>query len=141
MSSEGCIFCRIVAGSIPAASVYEDRDILAFLDIAPIHEGHVLVIPKFHYATLDACSDLILARMSSVAARVARAVAEVTGCDGYNCLCNNGRAAGQIVDHVHFHIIPRYTGDRVFSKWPAGTYGEGRMKALAEKMQEKIALS
>ncbi len=125
MNSQECIFCKIVAGEIPAATIYEDDHVLAFLDIGPVHKGHTLVIPKQHALTMDACAPETLAAIGSVLGRTAKAVVAATACDAYNCLCNNGRAAGQLVDHVHFHIIPRFKDDKLFKPWPAGQYEEG----------------
>lgn len=138
MNSQECIFCRIVAGEIPAASVYEDEQVFAFLDIGPIHKGHTLVIPKEHAATVDQCSPDILSAIGPVLGRIGKAVVASTGCDGYNCLCNNGRAAGQLVDHVHFHIIPRFDGDGFLKPWPAGKYEDGGLEAMAEAIRKNI---
>jgi len=137
-TEQDCIFCKIVQGQIPSVKVYEDNIVMAFMDIAPISKGHTLVIPKDHYEKLADCPDNILAAMSSVAARLANAVSQATSADGYNVLCNNGRAAGQLVDHVHFHIIPRKTGDGVFNRWPAFKYKLGVAEKLAEKICEKL---
>lgn len=138
MNSNECIFCKIVAGEIPAAFIYEDDTVLAFLDSGPIHKGHTLVIPKQHAATLDTCSQESMSAIASVLGRIAKAVVEATDCDAYNCLCNNGRASGQLVDHVHFHIIPRYENDNVFSKWPSGQYEEGGLQAMADAIRKKL---
>ena len=133
-----CIFCKMVAGEIPAAKVYEDDVVLAFLDIGPISEGHALVIPKEHYATLHNCPSEVMGAVASRLGKIARAVADAMGSDGYNILCNNGRAAGQIVEHVHFHVIPRNTGDGVFDRWPAFKYPEGRIGAIAESIRKNL---
>lgn len=138
MNSQECIFCKIVAGEIPAATIYEDDHVLAFLDIGPIHKGHTLVIPKTHGATLDVCDADTLAAVGSVLGRIGKAVQAATQCDAYNCLCNNGRASGQLVDHVHFHIIPRFEGDNVFSKWPAGQYEAGGLEIMADAIRKKL---
>jgi len=138
MSENDCIFCSIVAGDVPCASVYEDASILAFLDIGPVSEGHTLVIPKGHYEMLDQCPGDVSAKVVQFAGRVGPVVVEAVGADGYNVLCNNGRAAGQLVGHVHFHVIPRRVGDGVFSRWPAGKYGPGRSEEIAAKIREKL---
>ena len=109
MTTADCIFCKIVAGDIPAALIYEDDHVLSFLDIGPLSNGHCLVIPKRHAATVIDCPPDVLSQIAAVLGRIAQAVVAVTGCEGYNVLCNNGRAAGQLVDHLHFHIIPRMT--------------------------------
>jgi len=110
---DDCIFCKIAAGQIPSTKVYEDDNVLAFMDIGPISEGHTLVIPKRHYGKLDQCDPDTLTKISACLGRIAGAVKEAMNAEGYNVLCNNGRAAGQLVDHVHFHVIPRNSGDGV----------------------------
>lgn len=116
-----CIFCEIVQGRIPCAKVYETDTVLAFLDIAPVHPGHVLVIPKAHHPTLadlpaDLGSDLFQA-MQMVSGAVLRAV----NAAGLNVMMNNHRAAGQLVDHAHFHLIPRHENDGL-RLWPQSSY-------------------
>ena len=138
MTTADCIFCKIVAGDIPAARIYEDDHVLAFLDIGPLSQGHTLVIPKTHAATVAVCPDEVLSQVAAVLGRIARAVVEVTRCDGYNVLCNNGRAAGQLVNHLHFHIIPRMDNDNLFNRWASGQYPEGKMAELAELIKAKI---
>ncbi len=127
-----------MAGDIPAALIYEDDHVLSFLDIGPLSNGHCLVIPKHHAATVIDCPPDVLSQIAAVLGRIAQAVVAVTGCEGYNVLCNNGRAAGQLVDHLHFHIIPRMTGDEILRGWPAGKYPEGKMADLAEQIKAKI---
>ena len=138
MSADNCIFCKVVAGEIPATKIYEDEVALAFLDIGPISEGHTLVIPKQHFDKLHDCPAEILGRVSGCLGRIARAVVAATGADGYNVLCNNGRAAGQLVDHMHFHIIPRNNGDGVFNRWPSSKYPEGRAEAIATSIRNNL---
>jgi histidine triad (HIT) family protein len=101
------IFGKIIAGSIPCHKVYEDDQVLAFLDIAPLSRGHTLVIPKEPAATLDQLSDAAAAALGRVLPRICRAVIAVTGVTEYNVLENNGAGAHQAVPHVHFHIIPK----------------------------------
>ena len=136
---EGCVFCAMVAGKIPVAKVYEDDVALAFLDIGPLSDGHTLLIPKQHVATIHECKPEVLAQVASRLGHVAGAVAGATKADGYNVLCNNGRAAGQVVDHLHFHIIPRRSDDGVFTEWPARKYEKGKIEELASKIREKLA--
>lgn len=109
--SEDCIFCSIVAGDIPARVVYEDDDVLAFLDANPLAPGHTLVIPKDHYETLG---DLPADDGESVFAALhdlTPVVEESVDADGSNVAFNNGAAAGQEVPHVHGHVIPRFEDD------------------------------
>lgn len=134
---DGCIFCRMVAGEIPVAKVYEDEAVLAFLDIAPISDGHTLVIPKRHCSAIHKCAPEVLANVAARLGRIAKAVVAAMESDGYNVLSNNGAAAGQVVDHLHFHIIPRRTGDGVFTEWPSYRY-EGRIDELAAKIRRNM---
>ncbi|MFO7180700.1 MAG: HIT family protein [Pseudomonadota bacterium] len=101
------VFSKILRGEIPCHKVYEDAHVLAFLDIEPLSRGHTLVIPKEPAETLDALSDESAAALGRVLPRICRAVMAATGTRAYNVLQNNGRAAHQAVDHVHFHVIPK----------------------------------
>ena len=133
-----CIFCKIAAGVIPSATVYEDADFRAILDIAPAHKGHVIILPKEHADNLFSLSDETAAKLLPVAKKVASAVKSVTGCDGINLLQNNGTAAGQSVFHLHVHVVPRFEGDGILPVWPQGSYAEGEAAALAKEISEKI---
>ena len=104
------IFSKIIRGEVPAHKVYEDDFVIAILDIGPLSEGHTLVIPKEPAETIDELSDDHAAALGRVLPRICRAVKKVTGAESYNLLQNNGKAAGQAVPHVHFHIIPRFPG-------------------------------
>ena len=129
-----CIFCRIVAGEIPCAKVLETDEALAFLDIAPLAPGHTLLVPKEHLATLNDMDASGAASVLRHLPALGRAVKEVTGCAGYNVLQNNGRAAHQLVMHVHFHIIPRDEGDEFHFNWPAGKYAKGQLEIMQQKI-------
>jgi len=133
-----CIFCKIVAGQIPSVKIYEDDDVLAFLDIGPLSDGHTLLIPKKLYAKIHECPAELMAKVGAVLPKVAGAVFGAMGSEGYNVLCNNGRASGQLVEHIHFHIIPRNTGDGVFTQWPAKKYPAGKVEQIAEKIISKL---
>ena len=136
MSGNDCIFCKIVAGEIPVTRIYEDDVVLAFLDIGPVSDGHTLLISKQHFQRVHDCPAEVLGQVCSRLGKVAKAVAGAMAAEGYNVLCNNGRAAGQLVEHLHFHIIPRNSGDGVFDQWPSYKYAEGRMKTVAEKIRK-----
>jgi len=138
MSVSDCVFCKIVAGSIPAVKVFEDEACLAFLDIGPLAEGHVLLIPKVHAVTLDELTaDRAAACLRHLPALV-RAVKAVTGCQGANVLQNNGLVAHQVVPHVHFHIIPRNEGDAFHFNWPSGQYPPGKAQELADSLRKSL---
>ena len=125
-------------GEIPVAKIYEDDVVLAFLDIGPISDGHTLLIPKEHFEKLEDCPAELLGKVASRLGKIAAAVVKATNADGYNVLCNNGRAAGQLVEHLHFHIIPRKTGDGVFNRWPPYKYPQGRIEELAEQIRQLL---
>src|SRR5215471_15037477 len=101
------VFGKIVRGEIPCNKVYEDEQVLAFLDINPLSRGHTLVVPKEPAETLDKLSDESAAALGRVLPRLCRAVIAATGVRDYNVLENNGAGAHQAVFHVHFHIIPK----------------------------------
>lgn len=138
MNVDDCLFCKMVSGHIPVTKIYEDDCLLGFMDIGPISDGHTLVIPKQHFEKLHECPPEILSAVASQLGRIAGAVAAAMNSDGYNLLCNNGRAAGQIVKHLHFHIIPRKNGDGVFNRWPSYKYPEGKMEKIADKIRENL---
>jgi len=138
MSADDCLFCKMVTGQIPVTKIYEDETVLAFLDIGPISDGHTLVIPKQHFEKLHDCPAELLGRVFSRLGKIAGAVAAAMDSDGYNLLCNNGRAAGQLIEHLHFHIIPRNTGDRLFSRWPSYEYEDGKIEEIAGTIRENL---
>ncbi len=127
------VFSKILRGEIPCHRVYEDEHVLAFLDISPLSRGHTLVIPREEAVTLDRLSDEAAAAIGRVLPRLARAVLRATGARDFNVLQNNGRAAHQYVDHVHFHVIPRFPdGTGLGIEWPAASLGpEGAALARA----------
>jgi histidine triad (HIT) family protein len=128
----------MVAGEIPVTKVYEDEVVLAFLDIGPISDGHTLVIPKQHFEKLHDCPSEVLAQIAAGLGKIAGAVAAAMKSDGYNVLCNNGKAAGQVIDHLHFHIIGRNSGDGLFNRWPSYEYQAGRMESIAALIRENL---
>lgn len=134
MSAENCLFCKMVAGQIPVTKIYEDDVVLSFLDIGPISDGHTLVIPKQHYELLHDCPAELLAQIASRLGKIAEAVSSAMESDGYNLLCNNGKAAGQVINHLHFHIIPRNNGDGVFNRWPSYEYKTGQIESIAARI-------
>ncbi len=133
-----CVFCKIVAGQIPCASVLETDEALAFLDINPLARGHVLLIPKRHAVRLDELNASQAGAVLRHLPALAKAVRQATGCQGYNLLQNNGRIAHQEVMHVHFHIIPRYKNDTFKFNWPAGQYAEGEIEQIREAVRSAL---
>ncbi len=104
-----CIFCSIVNKEIPSSCIYEDDQVMAFLDLSQVTKGHTLVVPKKHYDNLLKCDDETLAHLIQVVKMLAVRISERLNAQGVNVLNNTHEAAGQTVNHLHFHIIPRYS--------------------------------
>lgn len=138
MAVADCIFCKIVAGQIPCKKLYEDDHSIAFMDINPISDGHVLLVAKEHVPFIHECKPETIASVTRNLPKVANAVSKAMNADGYNVLCNNGSAAGQEVPHMHFHIIPRNDGDGVFTQWPAFQYPEGKAEMIYEEIIKNL---
>lgn len=111
--SEDCIFCRIVRKEAPESYIYEDEKVVAFLDIRPSNEGHTLVIPKRHFKNIYEIPEETIAHLFKIVKKVAIAVKKSVNAEGITIAQQNERAAGQDVFHLHVHIIPRYTGQRL----------------------------
>ncbi len=129
------IFTKIIKGEIPCHRVYEDELVLAFLDIGPLSPGHTLLIPKEVAATLAELSDVSAAAIGRLLPRLCRAIKAATGCKAYNVLQNNGARAHQLVNHVHFHIIPKPDDHQGLGiQWPAGRLDPLEGAELARKI-------
>ncbi|KAG7009028.1 hit family protein 1 [Physcia stellaris] len=130
-----CIFCKIIKGDIPAFKLFESDRVLAFLDIQPLSYGHALIIPKHHGEKLTDIPDEALSEILPVAKKVATA----SGAEQYNLLQNNGRLAHQVVDHVHFHMIPKPTSEEGLGiSWPAKETDMDKLKALFNEIKAKM---
>ena len=134
---QDCIFCKLVKGEIPSAKVYEDKDVLAFLDIGPVNKGHTLVIPKKHYETIWEIPDKTLEVLITKSKTISKAIEKALKADGVNIMISNRKAAGQLVPHAHIHIIPRHEGDG-FKYWAQGKYEEGEMQSYAEMIKKNL---
>lgn len=132
-----CLFCKIINKEIPANIVYEDERVLAFLDINPVNPGHTLVVPKVHSTTLVQAVDEDLVALTMAVKKLAPAVCAAASCDGWNLEVNNGNAAGQVVDHTHWHIVPRLAGDGL-KHWPGHPYAEGVAVVVADKIKKSL---
>lgn len=129
MTDPDCIFCKIIAGELPAQIVDQDEHTIAFMDISPATRGHALVIPRRHSRDLLEIEADDLGATMSAAQRLARRAGERLGADGINLLNSCGRAAWQTVFHFHIHVIPRYEGDPLRLPW---TPAPGDSEAIAE---------
>lgn len=114
MEDKNCIFCKIAKGEIPSHKVYEDDDVLAFLDISQVTPGHTLVISKKHYDNFLSAEKDIMHKVMDVAQRIGQAQISILGAKGINILTNVNKEAGQSVFHFHVHVIPRYIRDEGF---------------------------
>lgn len=135
---QDCIFCRIIRGDISSAKIYEDKNIFIFLDIMPANKGHSLIIPKQHYPTLSEVPDEISCAMMMAAKRVAKALSLAVGSKAYNVLMNNGRYAGQAVEHAHLHVIPRFKDDNTGLKWSHTKYGDREIEEFADRLKKFV---
>ncbi len=129
-----CVFCKIVEGGIPADKVLETPNLLAFLDIKPINLGHTLLIPKTHYENLFDLPDELLKETVIEMKKLARIVKDTTGAHGINIGMNNLPAAGQLVLHAHFHIIPRFAGDG-YEHWKGKNYSTKEISNMAKRLK------
>jgi len=135
-----CIFCKIVSGEIPSVKVYEDDRVLAFMDINPLNDGHLLIIPKAHAATIYEISEADFLAVMSATRRLASAVNKALSPEGINLLQLNGKAANQVVPHLHVHIVPRWSGDGLtVSKWDIVPGDMEKVKAVAEQIKSEMA--
>jgi histidine triad (HIT) family protein len=134
-----CVFCKIVAGEIPAEKVFENEDFLAFLDIKPNNLGHTLLIPKTHCQNIFEMPDEILAKLGRHLQIIASAVLKGAEATGVNIGMNNGATAGQLVWHAHLHLIPRYVGDGLKHWNQKDGFTPEDFKQMAAKIRENIS--
>jgi histidine triad (HIT) family protein len=133
-----CIFCKIVAGEIPSARVLEAEAAVAFLDFRPVNHGHILLVPREHHPTLADLPDEAAAEAAALLPRLARAVIRATGAEGLNLIVNNGRCAGQTIDHVHWHLIPRFVDDAVNWPWPHTAYVGDELGQMQFRIEREL---
>jgi histidine triad (HIT) family protein len=138
LDMKDCVFCKIIRGDLPSSKVYEDDRTLAFLDIHPVSKGHTLVIPKNNSVRniFDISADDWVA-MTAVVHTLASAIERAMSADGVNIMMNNREYAGQVVDHPHIHIIPRFKGDGL-SHWKHGSYKDGEVAEVLKKIHAEI---
>ena len=134
-----CIFCKIIGVEVPASVVYEDDAVIAFLDVNPLADGHLLVVPREHFTRVDELPPGTASALFGPIPRLGKAVCEVNRVKGYNVLVNTDSVAGQAVPHVHCHLIPRRDGDGLGYRWNAGKYEEGRADSLAAAYQQALS--
>ncbi len=139
---ENCVFCRIVEGVAPASVVYSDEEVIALMDIQPVNQGHVLIIPKPHATYLSDLDKETGSHMFRIAMRVSQALRESgVKCEGIDLFLADGEVAGQEIFHVHLHVIPRFRGDGFGMKFGSnyGVRPERReLDSVAERIKEKL---
>ncbi|EDK42212.1 HIT family protein [Acetobacter pasteurianus] len=142
-SNASCIFCKIIKGEIPSLKLIETKLSYSFLDIQPTAEGHVLVIPKYHGAKLHNIPDEYLSDILPVVKKLTHVLKlddnNTPEGEGYNILQNNGRIAHQVVDHVHFHLIPKRDEETGLGVgWPAQETNFDKLNKLHEKLKKEL---
>lgn len=135
---ESCIFCKIVQRQAPASIIYEDKKVMAFLDIRPLNIGHTLVIPKTHYIDIFDTPKALLSRIHILAKQISFAVKEATGADGISIIQQNGKAAGQDIFHLHVHVVPRFEDQKLPRFSDLVQIEREKLDAMAEKIREKL---
>jgi histidine triad (HIT) family protein len=133
-----CIFCKIIEGAIPAHKILDSEKVVAILDINPVAPGHTLVLPRVHHEKMTDLPGDLAQELIARAQDVARAVLKISGAEGFNLLSNNHRCAGQAIPHVHFHVIPRKTGDGIRFNWAPTKYKDGEMEKWATDIQKAL---
>ncbi|KMK75690.1 HIT family protein [Alkalihalobacillus pseudalcaliphilus] len=133
-----CIFCKIINKEIPSATVYEDEDVLAFIDISQVTEGHTLVIPKAHQKDVFELTPDVSSKLFQTVPKIANALKKTFKLEGLNIVNNNGDLAGQTVFHYHLHLLPRYgKGDGFGAVWKE--HGSEYSSEDLKKMSDAIA--
>ena len=132
-----CVFCKIIAGEIPAQKVYENDKIFAFLDASPVNQGHTLVVPRAHHEDLLSTPDDVLSDIITRTKKIAAAVMKAVNADGFNTSINTKPAAGQAVFHTHVHIIPRFNNDGL-KTWPHKKLASEEMQKIAEGIKANL---
>jgi len=130
---ENCVFCRIARKEEHASFIYEDKDVVAFLDARPVNEGHTLVVPRKHYENIFEVPDEEVANLFKVVKKLAYVVSKSEKAQGISLIQNNGEAARQLIFHFHVHIIPRYEGQD--SHRPRETVEQNELDRVATKIR------
>ena len=138
MRDDNCIFCKIANGEIPSATVYEDDDFRAILDLGPASKGHTLILPKNHYKDICEADETVMAKILPLAAKLGKAMKSQLGASAFNVVQNNGTSAGQTVFHLHVHVIPRYEGGPVIAGWEPGKEDPEVLAETAEKIKDAL---
>ena len=139
MSEESCILCQIVKGVVPSEKVYEDEEILAFLDVNGANQGHCFVIPKEHYPIFEQVPDQLVTKLFTISNKISSAIFESLDVQGTNIFITNGISAGQKVAHFMINIIPRKENDGINLQWKPKQLSEEEMSTVELKLKEECA--
>lgn len=139
MKKDDCVFCKIVNGEIPSATIYENSDFKIILDVAPVSKGHALIIPREHYDNIYEMDADTAGKLFALGTALARGLRDELKCDGLNVVQNNGEVAGQSVNHFHMHFVPRYKGDGVsIGTWSPKESDSKELQDLAKNLHKRI---
>jgi len=138
---DDCLFCKFVNKELTPAIIYEDENTLAFLDIKPAGrlDGHTLIIPKKHYATIEDIPEAELTNLILITKKIAIAIKKYSGATGINIISNNYPSAGQMVDHIHFHIVPRIENDGIYYDSKRRDALQSGLLKVASEIKEEIS--
>jgi histidine triad (HIT) family protein len=129
-----CVFCKIVRGEVPSTKLFEDETKMAFLDIFPAAKGHALVIPKKHFESFLEVPREELKELIVLVQDLAKKIVKAVNAEGFNVYQSNGVVAGQTINHMHFHIIPRFKGDGLPLKWKQSKPEKPELEALKNQI-------
>lgn len=133
---EGCIFCRIVKEEIPCHQIYEDDLVKVFLDVNPVADGHTLVIPKTHYMNIFDVPEKLASHINVICKRMALLCQDKLGAEGVNVLNASGESAQQTVFHLHYHVVPRFKGDKLDLWFHSDSEKKNNVRMVKEKLLE-----
>lgn len=131
-----CIFCKIINGELPSATIYENENFKVILDRFPSTLGHVLVLPKQHIENIFEMPEQTAGEIFKLVTKIASIMKKQLNCDGLNIIQNNGTAAGQSVNHFHIHIIPRYKKDGLLALWKATEPTDEQIEQMKQKLSK-----
>lgn len=133
-----CLFCKIASGEFESATIFDNHEFRVILDKFPSGKAHTLIMPKEHVENIYDLDADTAGKLFALATEIARAIKNITGCDGLNILQNNGSVAGQTVMHFHLHLIPRFEGDELDFHWPTKSISDDELNDLAAEIGRQI---
>ncbi len=131
---ENCIFCKIIKKELPCHKIYENENVIAFLDLNPVVKAHTLVVPKKHFTNVLDCEEDYLFEIMKVVKKISNHYKTKLNCQGINILNASGKAAQQSVFHLHFHILPRYDDDQI-NVFPKTNYQKEDLEKLSSSLE------